>query len=212
VLALVLGGASPAFALTRQAAFVWAPATGPVAGYAVYASIDGAAEELVATVPAPSAILAVESSATVSVRVAAYDSAGRLGPSSAASDPLRLCPGDFDGDGTVGITDWSDATSCLGQVAVGDCAAADIDLDGVVGISDLKALNIGADACPPKLCLGDFDGDGLIGLTDWTAARSCLGAPAQGACAPGDYNGDGVVSLFEVNTVAKSIGTDACAP
>ncbi len=211
VLALVLGGASPAFALTRQAAFEWAPASGPVAGYAVYASINGAAERLVDTVAAPSAVLSVESSATVRVRVAAYDSAGRLGPPSAASVPVRLCPGDFDGDETVGITDWSDAKSCVGQLGEGFCAAADSDGNGTVSLSDLYALHLGANACPPAVCLGDFDGDHVIGVTDWSIAKGCLGETAQGICALGDFDGDGVISLADYYVEVGALGTDRCA-
>ncbi len=211
VLVLVLGGARPAFALTRQAAFEWTPATGPVAGYAVYASVNGAAEALVAYVTAPAVTLNIESSASLSVRVAAYDSAGRLGPASATSDPLRLCPGDFDGNGTVEITDWFVARSCFGQVAQGYCAGAEINLDNLVGAADINSLKVGADACPTVLCPGDFNGDQVIGPGDLAATQNCLGQPAAGTCASGDANGDGTVSLTDLKYFNLVYGSDACS-
>ena len=211
ILALVLGWASPAIALTRQAAFEWAPASGPVAGYAVYASINGAAQALVAYVSVPSATLSVESGAFVRVSVAAYDSAGRLGPPSAASDPVRLCPGDFDGDGIVGPADLSDARSCVGQAAEGFCAGADIDLDGAIRLSDMASLIVGADACPPARCPGDFNGDHVIGFRDLAAAKSCFGQAAVGACAAADFNGDGRISMADLTNIQRALGSDTCS-
>jgi hypothetical protein len=210
MLALMVGWASPASATTRQAAFQWAPATGPVAGYAVYASINGAFDQLVSYTLVPSATLSVESSASLRVGVAAYDSAGRLGPRSDASVPLRLCPGDFDGDQIIGIMDWMAARSCLGQPGQGFCAAADVNLDGTVGGLDLQSATVGSAACPPAQCLGDFDGDQIIGVADWNAARSCLGQPALGICAAGDYDGNGIVASYEVSYMRQSLGSDAC--
>lgn len=213
-LTLVLSGVSPAFAATRVAGFSWAPASGPVAGYAVYASIGGSVEELVATVASPSAIVEVESSRFVSVRVAAYDSAGRLGPLSDPSYPVRLCPGDFDGDEITGPYDRFEVRNCLGQIAEGYCAGADFDLDGSVGLSDWNQVSVGADACAladALACPGDFDGDHAIGSRDVAQALSCLDRPASGACAAGDFNGDGTVSAGEVNFVIRSVGATGCS-
>ncbi len=213
-LVLVFAWINPAFALTRWASFQWPPSSGPVAGYAVYASTGDSLEQLIATVAVPGATLPVESSTRITIRVAAFDSGGRLGPISEPSYPVRLCPGDFDGDEITGLTDWTKVRSCLGQTGTGFCAGADFDLDGIVGVVDTKSVKIGSNACAlvsaPTLCLGDFDGDKIIGLNDWTQARSCTGLFAIGACAPGDFNGDGIVSLFEVNFVAQAIGTNAC--
>lgn len=211
VLVFLLCGASPAFALTRLAAFAWTPATGPVAGYAVYATTAGAVDELVATVAGPSATVAVESSDSITVRVAAYDSAGRLGPRSDASAPVRLCPGDFDGDEVWGPEDWEDTRSCFGQPASGFCAGGDFDLDGTVSLRDVNAVKIGSNACTAEACPGDFDGDGYIGINDVRAVQGCYGQPAEGDCVPGDMNGDGVITLNDVTNLTKSFGAEACS-
>jgi hypothetical protein len=205
-------GASPASAISREAVFAWTPATGPVAGYAVYASIGDASEELVGSVTAPSAALDVDSNAYVTVRVAAFDSAGREGPRSDASQPVRLCPGDFDGDEVLGMMDWADAQSCFGSAATGFCAGADIDQSGgTVSLFDLQSLTIGSEACGSSACAGDFDDDRFIGLSDVGQARNCLGQLAQGACVAGDMDGNGMVSLFDITYMTSALGLEACS-
>jgi hypothetical protein len=208
----LLAGASPASALTRLAAFAWTPATGPVAGYAVYASIGASIEELVASVSAPIVMIEVDSNEFVSVRVAAYDSTGREGPRSDASEPVRLCPGDFDGDEVLGVMDFADAQSCFGQPASGFCAGADLDESGgMVSILDLQSVKLGFEACASTACPGDFDDDRYIGLSDFGQARNCLGQAAQGACLAGDMDRNGFVSIFDVNYLASVIGSEACS-
>jgi hypothetical protein len=216
LLALVLGGASPAFALSRQVHFAWAPATGPVAGYHVYARIGGSFEMYVASVAVPNVDLAVKSSTYVSVRVAAYDSAGSIGPASEVSYPIRLCPGDFNGDEIRTLSDSNRMQSCYGKGAVGFCAGADLNGDGAVGLSDLSSWTLGSYACAQAdasaPCPGDFNGDHYIGLGDSAKAHNCVGSSAVGACAAGDFDGDGVVSMFEADSVALAVGSAACAP
>ena len=208
----LLAGASPASAVSRQAVFAWTPATGPVAGYAVYASVGDSIEELVASVATPAAVLEVDANAYVTIRVAAYDSAGREGPRSDASEPVRLCPGDFDGDETLGLMDWGDVQSCFGQAATGFCAGADIDESGgIVSLFDVQNLRLGGEACAATSCAGDFDNDRLIGLNDLGQARNCFGQPALGACLAGDMDGNGFVSLFDINYLGSVVGSEACS-
>jgi hypothetical protein len=215
-LVFVLGGSSPAFALTRLAGFHWAPAAGPVAGYNVYARIGGSFEMLVASVAVPEVILAVKSSTYVSVRVAAYDSAGNVGPASENSYPIRLCPGDFNGNEIRGFSDWNKMQTCLGEAAVDLCAGADLTGDGVLGLSDVNSWTLSAYACAEAdasaPCPGDFNDDHYIGNGDAATAQKCVGMSAVAACAAGDFDGDGVVSLFEADFVAQGVGSAACAP
>jgi len=215
VLAILIGGPSPAFAFPRVASFEWSPATGPVAGYAVYASIGGGVEELVAAVAVPSADLLVASGAYVSVRVAAYDGAGLLGPFSDPAPLVRLCPGDFDGNEMIGISDLLDARSCFGQPGVGFCAGADLDSNGGVGISDFQLMGLGSNACAlaetPTVCLGDLDGNHSIDSADYVQARACYGLPAQANCAAADFDGNGVISLPDLSSVRLAFGSNACA-
>ncbi|MBL0927937.1 MAG: hypothetical protein IBJ11_09855 [Phycisphaerales bacterium] len=59
------------------------------------------------------------------------------------------CPGDIDGNGTVGANDLSNLLACFGlAVTPGPCAAADLDGNGTIGANDLSILlaNFGA-AC-----------------------------------------------------------------
>ena len=147
VFGLTLAAVGPAEATVRTATYAWTPATGPVAGYAVYASVDGGDEFFYSYVDAPSVMLEVDSGAWLVVTVAAFDSAGSLGPPSERSPGLRLCPGDWDADEFLGMTDLGRERSCFGLLALDQCAGADMNDDGVVGIADFGAFKLGADAC-----------------------------------------------------------------
>jgi len=211
-LTLLFMGSSPASANVRLAVFAWTPAPGPVAGYAVYASIGNSIEELVASVAEPTAALEVESDAFVTVRVAAYDASGNLGPRSEPSEPVRLCPGDFDGDEVLGMKDWADAQSCMGTAATGFCAGADLDQSGgMIGIADLSQAQIGSPTCAATACAGDFDADQFVGVSDYGQALKCFGQPAQGACLAGDMDGNGFVGLYDLNYLGSVIGSEACS-
>ena len=215
VFALLLGGASPALAFTRVASFEWSPAAGPVEGYVVYASIGGGGEELVAAVAVPSASIDVESGVYVSVRVAAFDGDGLLGPISDPAPLVRLCPGDFDGDEVIWPSDVADARACFGSSAEGFCAGADFNLNGRIEFTDLQSIRLGINACTlaatSAVCLGDLDGDHLINFTDFTYARACFAQPAQGACAAADFDDNGIITGFDINLVRLAFSSNACA-
>ena len=59
--------------------------------------------------------------------------------------PFAACPGDIDGDGTVGITDFLALLAAWGP---NPGHPADIDGDGTVGITDFLALLAGWGVCP----------------------------------------------------------------
>lgn len=212
---LALAAAAPAGATARTARYTWAPATGPVAGYLLYVSLDGDPEAIYGYVYQPSAEIQVESGASLVVSVAAFDAAGRQGPRSDATPPLRLCPGDFDGDELIEATDVNRAQGCLLQAAVGTCAGADMNDDGFVASWDYLALDLGADACadfgPPGACGGDMDGDGWFTGQDFVDARICIGMYAEGNCALADFDGNGFVSHSDVAFTGRAIGTRACS-
>ena len=204
-LGLALAAAAPAGATVRTAPYSWAQASGPVAGYYLYLSVDGRPEENYGAVSQPSAVIELDSCAQVVVRVAAFDFAGRVGPRSNASPPLRLCPGDFDGDEVIETSDLNSAKSCLFKPATGHCAGGDMDDDGSVGMTDFLAMEVGSDACPPVVgCVGDMNGDGMVTLVDWGAMRVCIGLTAQGSCANADFDGNGFVSVIDVITAYKT--------
>lgn len=214
-LGLVLTCAVPASAALRVAGFAWAPAAGPVHGYFVYTSIDSGAEEFYADVSQPNALIEVDSGASLTVRVAAYDVTGSTGTVSDTSAPLRLCPGDFNGDEIIGLSDLGRLESCYGQQAAGACAAGDVDDDGYVALGDIARLQIGADACSylplPAGCPGDTNGDGLITTADLNVVRQCVGFPAQGGCTQADFDGSGFISTIDLNLTKLAFGTSTCS-
>jgi len=212
---LALAGALPAGATVRTATYRWAPATGPVAGYLLYASVNGSADEPYLYVRQPNAVIQVDSGDLVVVSVAAYDALGRLGPRSDDSPSLRLCPGDFDGDEVIESTDVNRVRGCINHAATSACAGADMNDDGYVSVSDYVALEVGADACPalpPQAgCAGDMNGDGVISLSDVFAVKSCLGLNPQGDCTFADFDGSGFVSNTDVVLASRAVGTVACS-
>jgi len=87
-----------------SARLVWSSATGPVAGYGVFVSKNGAAfpASPTLTTTGTSATVSAAYNDTVVVRVAAFDSAGSYGPASPNSDSIRFVQGT--GGGTPVIT------------------------------------------------------------------------------------------------------------
>lgn len=209
--ALALAAAAPAGAVVRTALYAWAPAAGPVAGYAVYLSIDGEPEEPYGAVNGPFAWILVESGAELVVRVAAFKSNGQEGPRSDPSPPLRLCPGDFDGDEVVEQSDVNRAIGCVGKPATGACAFAEVVVDGSIRATDIAALEVGSDACeglaPLVGCPGDVDHDGIVSSSDWSRVKDCLGLLAQGSCVDADFDGNGNVTINDWTLTGQAIGT-----
>jgi hypothetical protein len=202
--------ATPAGATVRTAPYTWTPASGPVAGYYLYLSVDGGPEENHGAVSQPNAVIQLESGAEVILRVAAFDSAGRVGPHSNASPPLRLCPGDFDGDQEIETSDQNKARTCLFKPAQNSCAGGDMDEDGYVGPGDLAAMVLGSDACAPLAgCEGDMNGDGWINSQDLFEMKGCIGLGAQGKCVDVDFDGNGFISTADVVATYQS-GLGSC--
>jgi hypothetical protein len=209
-LGLALIAAAPAGAAMRIANYAWTPAAGPVAGYLLYLSVDGEHEQFYGSVNTPSAVILIETGSELVVRVSAFNAAGQQGPISDPSQPLRLCPGDFDGDETIGSPDVSRALACYQKPATGECTAADMNNDGNVTYSDLKALDLGADACegfrPVPGCPGDIDRDGLISYADLQGIKACLGLEARGNCIDADLDGNGWVANTDWLIAGRQLG------
>jgi len=215
---LALAGAVPAGATVRTATYSWTPATGPVAGYLLFTSVDGGVEELYSYVSQPNAVIEVDSAASVILRVAAFDASGRSGPRSDSSSPLRLCPGDFDGDEIIDATDVTSARTCVFHAATDACSGGDMNNDGYVTVADFVEIQVGANACPepaepapPARCMGDMDGDGAITWSDIFAVKSCIGLLPQGNCTYADRDGSGFITNNDVVLTSQAFGTQACA-
>lgn len=99
---------------SAEVTFRWASAGGPVAGYAVYVSRDGAGfpsvPEVVTDADVPEATVEGDFGERVAIRVAAFDAQARMGPFSPASETVRFVrspggatpPGEAD---SVGVFD-----------------------------------------------------------------------------------------------------------
>jgi hypothetical protein len=71
--------------------FAWPEASGPVAGYYVYASVNGASDELIHAVPAPTSLPIPGSPGdTLIVSVSAFSEGGATGPQSSQSEAVRF--------------------------------------------------------------------------------------------------------------------------
>ncbi len=64
-----------------------------------------------------------------------------------AEDPVTPCPGDLNGDETIGVADLLVLLACWGD-ADGECAAADLNSDSSVGVPDLLQLLGAWGTCP----------------------------------------------------------------
>jgi hypothetical protein len=85
------GGTQALTLVGNRATFSWAPAAGPVAGYRVFVSRNGAGgSSAEMAVTSTSATVAGNYDDQLSVRVAAFDSAGNQGPLSASSEVVIL--------------------------------------------------------------------------------------------------------------------------
>ena len=121
--------------------------------------------------------------------VACFDQAFLLG-NWGECPPL---PEDVNGDTVVDLLDVDLASSNLGL----DCTV-DLNLDGSVDGDDVDALLCLWETPGP---LGDFDGSGLVGVTDLNTLLAAFGAACQ--C---DLDRDGIVASSDIGIIIKGIG------
>ena len=133
--------------------FTWDPASGDVAHYNVYISVDEEPFELLEASDACTCQAHVEDGRTYRVQVEAEDTLGRVGPMSDPSDPVTVflngSPEDTDGDG------MPDGWEVLHGLNPFDPSDAHQDPDGD-GLTNLEEYLYGTDPFNP-----DTDGDGV---------------------------------------------------
>jgi hypothetical protein len=92
----------------------------------------------------------------------------------------RSCPGDFNGDHTVNISDLLLLFDLWGTCENDDSCFADLNGDGIVNLSDLLILFDQWGDCPPLSCFDSItlplSPDGTLEWPDWTDELN-LGAP-----------------------------------
>lgn len=154
----------------REATFRWAPATGPVAGYYVLVSRNGAAERVEALSGDTTESVTGEYGETIVVRVAAFDAQGTSGPESMASDPVTFAAPSGPGTGRVAPLDFTgDGRSDL-LIRNANWLSAELWTLGADRIASTTAIH-------PETGLiieagnGDYDGDGVSDIL-WHLAET----------------------------------------
>jgi hypothetical protein len=140
-------------------------------------------------------------------------------PPDLAGDPGCACDGDLDGNGAIDLDDLLSVADCSGLPPTGECAAADLDCNGLVEMCDVERISClfsdGESCCdaPCCRCDGDVDGDGRIDGRDVAKVTVCQGSAATvGDCAAADLDCSGAVDACDRNAVvcAQAGGTGCC--
>jgi hypothetical protein len=163
--------ASPAAAVQvsgTTAQLQWAPASGPVAGYAVFVSLNNGPFQETRRVSVTSAQVSGALGDSVRVRVAAHDSRGHLGPVSANSEPIEFVsstspppdPGPDPGSGPVADIDGDGrADTLVFHARSGELRALLLQDDGT-RVSEVIGTQDDPDLRP--VAFADVDGDGQV--------------------------------------------------
>jgi len=201
----------------------WTAASGPVAGYAVQVSRNGAAFRVESNVTSAAVRVAGSIGETLLVRVAAFDTRGRSGPLSALSDSITFVTAptpprsgdtraDLDGNGR------SDALAI--NLATGALVAS---LLAANGTRSWVTIGTPRDPAMRPVGFGDVDADGradvlwrnpVTGTNEIWRMRgltySLIGLPSQAArfrvAAFRDFSGDGKAdALFHDSVTGESL-------
>ena len=129
-----------------------------------------------------------------------------LGNACRDSNP-DACLVDLDHDGVVGLSDLGEL---LNQWGICACAQADLDQNNQVDDDDTQfffaMLGQGCSEENSDACRADFNGDGGVGLEDFSLFLNIKGACD---CARADLNGDGLVDSIDMYVLFDHLG-QAC--
>ena len=184
----------------------WAPASGPVAGYAVFVQRNGGDVNRETNVSSARVTLSGEPGDTASVAVAAFDAAGRLGPLSEVSNSFVFPADVSDSQATVLSQASAQAVAPPGDPAAGESGASDPgaqNLDTQGGGADGAEAAEASEEIPPipaERLSGAFlwsSGD-TFRVTDAThETLRVTAAPANAQwVGSGDLDGDGAADLL----------------
>ena len=201
-----------------SAGFSWSAATGPVTGYAVQVSRNGGAYAEVARIAATSTRVSGQIGDTVRVRVAAYDSTGRMGSTSTPSDPVTFVEaapppppppsgggdpvGDVDGDGVTDALAFNDGTGEVSALLVrsdGTHSWESIGKAPKSGMLPVGYADVDLDGQGDVLWRNKASGENQLWLMRGTS-YSIVSLPNQPSRflvrAFRDFNGDGAADAF----------------
>lgn len=107
----------------------------------------------------------------------------------------------IDGGGGNSTGGLFEIDGTIGQADAGPNAA------GMTGGSFTVVGGFWPGAATAAPCLGDLDGDGLIGLSDLALFLSNFGTPSGATREQGDFDGDGDVDLTDLALLLSVFGT-----
>lgn len=114
-----------------------------------------------------------------------------------AANALDLSWHTFDGGGGTSTGGDFALSGTAGQPDAGVLAGGNFQLIGGFWTGSASA---------PEGCIGDLDGDGMIGVSDLSILLSNLGLP--GGPADGDLDGNGTVGLEDLSLILAIFGTE----
>jgi len=123
--------------------------------------------------------------------------------------------GDYDADGNADLV-WSNPDT--GQITLWFTTPPTVVAEDLSGAS-LAAGEIvvsGAERANDsifrqKLCSGDLNGDGFVGMPDLALFKNCLGQAGAGSCEAADMDSDGFVDENDFGLMTQVFGSTECA-
>ncbi len=120
--------------------------------------------------------------------------------------PPPPCPGDFNDNGFVNVSDLLELLANWGPCPPGTSCPWDLNGDGVVDIHDFLELLFRWGICAGEGCPWDLNGDGVVNGLDVAVLLQSLGDCEDPDNCPADLDGDGHVGLLDLLALLLHLG------